>query len=45
MTVHFFTRYGSKIMLIRFCSLINLKADLLNKFNIFVYINSLILFA
>lgn len=32
-------------MLIRFCSLINLKADLLNKFNIFVYINSLILFA
>lgn len=32
-------------MLIRFCSLINLKADLLNKYNIFVYINSLILFA
>lgn len=31
-------------MLIRFCSLINLSADLLNKFNFFVYINSLILF-
>jgi len=30
MTVIFFTRYGSKIMLIRFCSLINLNADLLN---------------
>lgn len=44
MTVIFFTRYGSKIMLIRYCSLINLNSDLLNKFNFFVYINSLILF-
>lgn len=38
MTVTFFTRYGRKITLIKLCSLINLSADLLKKFNLFVYI-------